>query len=90
VCWLWGITEIQVGRSGVSRRQKHTVKQRGAGTQVAAPAWLVSSNPFDVIGAAACGWCTVWVKRNPTFIFDPWGLAPIAIISGLTELPALI
>ena len=65
----------------------HFLERTGA---VAATTWLVSSNPFDVIGAAACGWCTVWVKRNPTAVFDPWGLAPTAIISDLTELPALI
>jgi 2-haloacid dehalogenase len=51
--------------------------------------WLVSSNPFDVIGAQACGWRTVWVKRNPKVVFDPWGHVPTAIISGLMELPAL-
>ncbi|MDH3903372.1 MAG: haloacid dehalogenase type II [Xanthomonadales bacterium] len=51
--------------------------------------WLVSSNPFDVIGAQACGWRTVWVKRNPKVVFDPWGHVPTAIISDLMELPAL-
>ena len=55
----------------------------------AASTWLVSSNPFDVIGAAACGWRTVWVKRNPNAVFDPWEHVPTAIISDLTELPAL-
>jgi len=56
----------------------------------AATTWLVSSNPFDVIGAAACGWRTVWVKRNPNAVFDPWDVEPTAIISDLTELPALL
>ena len=57
---------------------------------VASTTWLVSSNPFDVIGAAACGWRTVWVKRNPSAVFDPWDHVPTAIISDLTELPTLI
>ena len=54
--------------------------------------WLVSSNPFDVIGAAACGWNTVWVKRNPALVFDPWDHAPTAVIpelGGLEALPSL-
>ena len=57
---------------------------------VASTTWLVSSNPFDVIGAAACGWRTVWVKRNQNAVFDPWDHEPTAVISGLTELSALI
>ncbi len=51
--------------------------------------WLVSSNPFDVIGAAACGWRTVWVKRSSKAIFDPWEHKPSAIISDLKELSTL-
>jgi len=64
----------------------HFLKRTGAS---AATTWLVSSNPFDVIGAAACGWRTVWVKRNPNAVFDPWEHVPTAIISDLKELPAL-
>ncbi len=48
--------------------------------------WLVSSNPFDVIGAAACGWQTIWVKRNPSAVFDPWEQAPTLTVSKLTAL----
>jgi len=65
----------------------HFLERTGAG---AATTWLVSSNPFDVIGAAACGWRTVWVKRDPNAVFDPWGYTPTAIVSRLTELPALL
>ena len=61
----------------------HFLERTGA---TAATTWLVSSNPFDVIGAAACGWRTVWVKRNPNIVFDPWDHVPTAIISDLTEL----
>lgn len=64
----------------------HFLKRTGA---TAAETWLVSSNPFDVIGAAACGWRTVWVKRNPNAVFDPWEHVPTAVISDLTELSAL-
>jgi 2-haloacid dehalogenase len=55
----------------------------------AATTWLVSSNPFDVIGAASCGWRTVWVKRNPAAVFDPWDHVPTLIVSDLGELPAV-
>jgi 2-haloacid dehalogenase len=57
--------------------------------KTASTTWLVSSNPFDVIGAAACGWRTVWVKRNPNAVFDPWDHVPTATISNLTELPSI-
>ena len=65
----------------------HFLKRTGA---TADTTWLVSSNPFDVIGAAACGWRTVWVKRNPNAVFDPWEHVPTAVISNLMELPALV
>ena len=49
-------------------------------------AWLVSSNPFDIIGAANAGMKTAWVKRNPQAIFDPWGIEPTVTIQSLAEL----
>ncbi len=48
--------------------------------------WLVSSNPFDVIGAKAAGMNAVWVKRNPDQIFDPWDMEPDLIVKDLIEL----
>jgi 2-haloacid dehalogenase len=48
--------------------------------------WLVSSNPFDVIGAKAAGLRAAWVRRNPRAIFDPWELEPDLIVSDLNEL----
>tara|TARA_R110001583_G_scaffold35585_1_gene118172 strand:- start:21329 stop:22003 length:675 start_codon:yes stop_codon:yes gene_type:complete len=48
--------------------------------------WLISSNPFDVIGATSYGMRTAWLKRNSESIFDPWGIEPTTIINGLTEL----
>ena len=49
-------------------------------------AWLVSSNPFDVIGAVNVGMSTAWVKRSEQAIFDPWGIDPTITISSLIEL----
>jgi len=49
--------------------------------------WLISSNPFDVIGARACGLRTAWVQRDPKRAFDPWEYEPDVIVHGLAELP---
>ena len=49
-------------------------------------AWLVSSNPFDVIGAVSAGMRAAWVRCSPEAIFDPWGIEPTLTVSGLTEL----
>ena len=48
--------------------------------------WLISGNPFDVIGAQAAGWKTAWLKRDPTAVFDPWDVEPTATIADLAEL----
>ncbi|TYP97482.1 2-haloacid dehalogenase [Tenacibaculum adriaticum] len=48
--------------------------------------WLISSNPFDVIGAASYGMYTAWVQRSKDAIFDPWGIDPTIIINQLTDL----
>ena len=53
-------------------------------------AWLISSNPFDVLGALSHGMKSAWVKRNDKAIFDPWGIAPTKTISSLTELNAAL
>ena len=49
--------------------------------------WLISSNPFDVIGAKACGLRTAWVQRDPKRMFDPWEFEPDLVVHGLAELP---
>jgi len=36
--------------------------------------WLISSNAFDIIGAASIGLKTIWLKRNPAAVFDPFGI----------------
>ena len=48
--------------------------------------WLISGNPFDVIGAAAYGMKTAWVQRSPDAAFDPWGIEPDIRIKNLNEL----
>ena len=47
---------------------------------------LISSNPFDVIGAKVCGLRTVWVQRDPKRVFDPWEFEPDLHVHGLEQL----
>lgn len=49
-------------------------------------AWLVSSNPFDVIGAISSGMRAAWIKRSPDALFDPWGIEPTLTIDSLSNL----
>ncbi len=48
--------------------------------------WLVSSNPFDIIGAKIAGLRTAWIRRDPRTVFDPWGIEPDLLLSGLDQL----
>lgn len=48
--------------------------------------WLVSGNPFDVIGAKACGLKVAWLRRDPAKSFDPWECSPDLVIRTLEEL----
>lgn len=66
---------------------RHAVKRLG---QTADATWLVSSNPFDVIGAKNAGLRTAWIKRDPGAVFDPWGVEPDLVLSGLDQLGALL
>jgi 2-haloacid dehalogenase len=49
-------------------------------------AWLISGNPFDVIGAISAGMRGAWVQRSEDSIFDPWGIEPTITIKSLAEL----
>jgi 2-haloacid dehalogenase len=49
-------------------------------------AWLVSGNPFDVIGAKAAGLRVAWLRRDPARIFDPWEFSPDLVVRNLEEL----
>jgi 2-haloacid dehalogenase len=48
--------------------------------------WLVSSNPFDVIGAVSAGMKAAWLRRSKTVVFDPWEIEPTRVINRLDEL----
>ncbi len=49
-------------------------------------AWLISSNPFDVIGALSAGLKAAWVKRSEGAVFDPWGIEPTMTITKVSNL----
>ena len=49
--------------------------------------WLVSSNPFDVLGAKSAGLKAAWIKRKPDAQLDPWGIEPDLVV---TDLEALV
>jgi 2-haloacid dehalogenase len=51
-------------------------------------AWLISGNPFDVIGAQSVGMHGIWVKRSSAAVFDPWGVEPTITVSSLAEIGA--
>ncbi|MEP6656344.1 MAG: haloacid dehalogenase type II [Betaproteobacteria bacterium] len=62
---------------------RHFVDTTGAAP---ADAWLVSGNPFDVLGAVSAGICGAWVKRSPEAISDPWEIAPTVVADDLPDL----
>ena len=48
--------------------------------------WLVSSNPFDVIGATHAGLRSAWGRRSSDAPFDPWGIEPDMTVTDLEAL----
>ncbi|NIQ92928.1 MAG: haloacid dehalogenase type II [Desulfuromonadales bacterium] len=61
----------------------HFLRRAHAG---GAEAWLISGNPFDVIGAVSAGMRAAWVRRSPSAVFDPWEIEPTATIPNLNDL----
>ena len=52
--------------------------------------WLISGNPFDIVGARAAGWNAAWVNRAAAK-FEPWPeFAPSAVVASLEALPPLL
>jgi 2-haloacid dehalogenase len=55
-----------------------------------ADSWMISSNPFDVIGSVSAGMRAAWIKRSPEAIFDPWGIEPTVTVNSLSALAGQI
>ncbi|EHK43944.1 uncharacterized protein TrAtP1_008396 [Trichoderma atroviride] len=71
------------------RTYAHFAKVAGMESQVE-KLWLVSSNPFDALGARAAGWRSAWVNRNPDLgwidgLSGAVGLKPTVIAKGVDE-----
>jgi 2-haloacid dehalogenase len=62
---------------------QHLMRRTGATVD---SCWMVSGNPWDVIGAKAAGLKVAWIQREPAKIFDPWGVEPDLIVRDLLEL----
>lgn len=86
---VWGLFKDVVSVEGVQSFKPDPAVYRHflscAGSR-AEETWLVSGNPFDVIGALAAGWRGVWVRREPGQVLDPWDYRPTATVSSLREL----
>jgi 2-haloacid dehalogenase len=54
------------------------------------PFWLVSSNPWDVIGARSAGLASAWVRRSEEKIYDTWGIEPNITVRSLIDLPTAL
>ena len=63
---------------------KHFLEKAGTGES---DSWLVSGNPFDVLGAMAVSMNGLWLQRSPEAVFDLWDVEPTAIAKDLTEVP---
>jgi 2-haloacid dehalogenase len=61
----------------------HFLRESGS---LGSEAWLVSSNPFDVIGAISSGMRAAWLQRSSANVFDPWDIEPTITINNLCEL----
>nr|WP_290697141.1 haloacid dehalogenase type II [Halomonas sp. UBA3074] len=48
--------------------------------------WLISSNPFDVIGATHAGLRSAWIRRSSDAPFDPWAIEPDMTVTDLEAL----
>lgn len=48
--------------------------------------WLVSSNPWDVIGAKSAGLKAAWIKRKPDAAFDPWEIEADCVVTDMNAL----
>jgi 2-haloacid dehalogenase len=59
--------------------------QRRAGA-TGADSWLISGNPFDVLGAISAGMRAAWLQRSPDALFDPWGIEPTLTVTSLLDL----
>jgi 2-haloacid dehalogenase len=66
---------------------RHFLRTAGASADAV---WLVSANPFDVLGAMGAGLRGAWLRRSPDGLFDPWGIEPSLTVVSLRGLAAAV
>jgi hypothetical protein len=74
--------EDQAGEFSSFWRTKHLLHAVGAFPE---DAWLVSGNPFDVIGAVSADLHGAWVKHSPHAVFDPREIEPTMVVDNLAD-----
>ncbi len=52
--------------------------------------WLISGNPFDVIGAISYGMRSAWIQRSSDSIFDPWEIQATTTIKEFADLEMIL
>lgn len=81
-----GVAEIETFKPSPDA-YAHFVRQAGTRKE---DAWLVSGNPFDVIGAVSAGMNGAWVRRSADALCDPWEIVPTVTVDAIDALvPAL-
>jgi 2-haloacid dehalogenase len=67
----------------------HLVEKVGKTREQIGDVWLISANPFDIVGAGAVGIKAVWVDRGGTGWVDSLGEGekgrPTVVVKGLDE-----
>lgn len=69
------------------RVYQHLIKEVG---RTAEDCYLISGNPFDILGALGQGLHAVWLQRDEKSVFDPWGIKPTAVIRSLVDLDTVL
>jgi 2-haloacid dehalogenase len=83
--YLDGVVTLEDARLFKPSPAAYSLFVRAAGCS-GSEAWLVSGNPFDVVGAVSAGLNGAWVKRSPDAVFDPWEVQATLTVQ---DLPAL-
>lgn len=87
-----GLSDVFAGIVSVDEVQRfkpdpavyaHFLQRTGARSDAT---WLVSSNPFDVLGARSAGWQAAWVQRSAALPFDDWEWSPTVVVERLDRL----
>ena len=79
---LVGVAEIKPFKPNADA-YAHFMRQTGASGE---EAWLLSGNPFDVIGAVSAGMNGAWARRSADAVFDPWEIAATVTVAAIDAL----